>query len=115
MCRNVTGIDISTVVIDQLLERNRAENRPELVYITMDATRMTFPDETFDCIIDKSTLDALCSSRSDLAIAMVHEASICISSFLYLTKSLLQCERVLKPGGYYVCISFGEPSNRIPM
>lgn len=32
-------------------------------YMEMDVTKMTFEDCSFDNIIDKGTLDALCSDR----------------------------------------------------
>ena len=64
----------------------------------MDCTDMTYGDNTFDLIIDKSTIDAiLCGDNADLMVA----------------KMLKECQRVLKEGGYYVAISYGLPSKRL--
>ena len=54
--RDITNIDISEVVIDQMKEKH--SDLP-MRWEVMDATNMTFPDETFDLVIDKGTFDAL--------------------------------------------------------
>ena len=54
--------------------------------------------ETFDLIIDKSTIDALlCGDHSYMIVA----------------KMLKEISRVLKTGGYYIIISYGQPENRM--
>ena len=59
---------------------------------------MAYKDETFDLIIDKSTIDALlCGDHS----------------FMIVAKMLKEISRVLKTGGYYVIISYGKPESRI--
>jgi ubiquinone/menaquinone biosynthesis C-methylase UbiE len=50
--RNVTNIDISTVVLHNM--RNQ-EARPQ-TYIAMDMTRMPFRDHSFDIVIEKAGL-----------------------------------------------------------
>ena len=63
----------------------------------MDVRKMTYADETFDLIIDKSTIDAiLCAD----------------TPYLNVTKMLSECQRVLKTGGRYVANSFGNPVYR---
>lgn len=54
---NLTNIDISQVVIDQMKVRN--EERPSMQWIKMDVTEMTFENESFDIVLDKSTIDTL--------------------------------------------------------
>lgn len=54
---NIYNVDISSVVIEQMRERNK--NRAQMVYEVMDCTNMTYPDGSFDIVIDKSTIDAL--------------------------------------------------------
>jgi ubiquinone/menaquinone biosynthesis C-methylase UbiE len=49
----VTNIDISTVVIDQMAEKDQQD------YLVVDATRMPFVDLSFDIVLDKGTFDAL--------------------------------------------------------
>ena len=59
---------------------------------------MKFKDETFDCVIDKSTIDALlCGEHSFMNVAA-------------MTKEI---SRVLKTGGIYFIISYGSPDNRM--
>lgn len=67
---NVVNIDISSVVIKQMRERN-SEKRPGMVYEVMDCTEMKeFADNTFDVAIDKSTIDALlCGDNAYIMVA----------------------------------------------
>ena len=49
----------------------------------------------FDIIIDKATMDAL----------------LC-DSFENFAETMIECQRVIKTGGYYVAISFAHPDDR---
>ena len=67
-------------------------------YDVMDVCEMAYKDETFDLIVDKSTIDALlCGDHS----------------FMIVAKMLKEISRVLKTGGYYLIISYGQPENRM--
>lgn len=57
---------------------------------------MSYKDNSFDLIIDKSTIDTLTTGE-----------------FAYVNIALMlsECQRVLRTGGYYVAISFGAPDN----
>ena len=73
--KNITNIDISKVVIKSMQEkyrnyektfkckRNKKVTHDYTLYknkdLHMDARNMNFEDDTFDCIIDKGTFDAL--------------------------------------------------------
>jgi len=64
----------------------------------MDVRDIKYPDGFFDIVIDKSTIDALlCGEHSFINVAM-------------MTKEV---QRVLKQGGIYMIISYGQPENRI--
>ena len=64
----------------------------------MDVMDLTYDDKTFDLVIDKSTIDALlCGDYSFLNVAL-------------MTKEI---QRVLKTGGIYMIISYGQPENRV--
>ena len=55
--KNITNIDISPVCIEQMARSNL--HRADMSWVEMDALNMSFPEETFDIVIDKSTLDAI--------------------------------------------------------
>lgn len=55
---DITNIDISSVAIEMM--RRKYESIPQLKYMQMDVRDMSFfLDESFDCVIDKGTLDSL--------------------------------------------------------
>ena len=89
------NIDISQNVIDFMKSRNK--DKKGLHFDVMDVCEMAYKDETFDLIIDKSTIDTV--------LCGVH-------SFTMVAKMLKEISRVLKTDGYYVIISYGQPENR---
>ena len=68
--RNQVNVDISSVAIQQMTERNR-DLRPEIVWKVMDITDMSeLESDFFDIAIDKSTIDALlCGDDSHIKVA----------------------------------------------
>ncbi|XP_064535477.1 eEF1A lysine and N-terminal methyltransferase homolog [Drosophila montana] len=56
--RDITNIDISPVAVKKMIEIN-AKTRPDMKFIQMDATDMSFSDESFSVALDKGTLDAI--------------------------------------------------------
>ena len=54
---NIYNIDISSVCIKQMGERNI--HRKGMSYEVMDVCQISYPSEYFDIAIDKSTIDAL--------------------------------------------------------
>ena len=64
----------------------------------MDARELRYQNNFFDLAIDKSTLDALlCGEKSFVNVAIMAS----------------EVQRVLKQGGIYMIISYGQPENRI--
>ena len=95
--KNVINIDISSVVIKQMKERNT--KRAGLVYEEMDVRDLKYPDNYFDLEIDKSTIDALlCGEEAFINVAK-------------MTKEII---RTTKEDGNYMVISYGKPENRMP-
>mmetsp|Transcript_316 Transcript_316/g.742 ORF Transcript_316/g.742 Transcript_316/m.742 type:complete len:210 (-) Transcript_316:348-977(-) len=93
---SITNIDISKVVIDQMKERHK--DKSTLTWQVMNACHLDFMDETYDCIIDKGTVDSiLCGEGSTGNIS----------------KMLSECARVLKPNGIFFMVSYGVPENRL--
>ncbi|KAG0163213.1 hypothetical protein DFQ28_000257 [Apophysomyces sp. BC1034] len=71
----------------------------------MDIRNLTFGDETFDVIIDKGTMDALMCDRGD-----VWDPS---EDLIADVKGEVdEVERVLKVGGSFIYITFGQPHFR---
>lgn len=71
---HIHNIDISSVVIEQMRERNK--ERTEMLYQVMDVCDLKYPDNYFDIIIDKSTIDAvLCGDNAYLNTAMLLKES----------------------------------------
>ena len=93
---SITNVDISRVVIDQMVERYK--DKPTLQWQHMNVTQLDFPDETFDVVIAKATVDAiLCGEGSTANIA----------------KMCSEITRVLRPTGVFIIISYGVPDNRL--
>ena len=71
-----------------------------LIYLdeVMDVMDLKYKDNFFDLVIDKSTIDAiLCGERSFINVAIM----------------IKEIQRVLRNGGIYMIISYGQPENRI--
>jgi len=81
---SITNVDVSRVVVDQMMERYR--DKPTLQWQQMNVCSLDFPDETFDVVVDKGTMDSLLCG---------------------------EISRVLKPNGCFVIISYGVPDNRL--
>jgi len=93
---SIANIDISKVVVEQMKERHK--DKATLTWQVMNACHLDFPDESFDCIVDKGTMDSiLCGEGSTGNVA----------------KMLSECVRVLKPEGVFFMISYGVPDNRL--
>lgn len=59
---SITNIDLSGVVIKQMMEANKT--RTGMSWSQMDATAMNFDAENFSVVLDKGTLDAMCTDDS---------------------------------------------------
>jgi ubiquinone/menaquinone biosynthesis C-methylase UbiE len=93
----VVSIDISPSVIAQLQEKH--QNQPRLEWYMMDCTKMSFPDASFDLVVDKGTIDALmCGDNSDEKIA----------------STMKEIFRLLTNRGHFIVATFGSPSQRFP-
>lgn len=92
----ITNIDASRVVVDQMIENYR--DKPTLQWLEMNVLSLDFPDETFNVVIAKGTVDAvLCGD----------------SSIETMAKLCSEVSRVLKPNGCFFIITYGVPENRL--
>nr|XP_018682814.1 PREDICTED: methyltransferase-like protein 13 isoform X2 [Musa acuminata subsp. malaccensis] len=95
---DIMNIDISSVVTEMM--RKKYTHIPQLRYMQMDVRDMSFfDDESFDCVIDKGTLDSLMCG---------------VDATLSASRMLEEVNRLLRPGGIYMLITYGDPSVRIP-
>ncbi|CAN4080601.1 unnamed protein product [Withania somnifera] len=94
----IVNVDISTVAIDMM--KKKYEHVPQMKYLQMDVRDLSFfPDESFDAVIDKGTLDSLMWGTN---------APICAAQMLG------EVSRLLKNGGVYMLITYGDPTARMP-
>ena len=94
--KSITNIDISKVVIDQML--SKLGDKAGLTWKQMDATTLDFPDEHFDSVIIKGTMDAiLCGEGSTTNVA----------------KMCAEVSRVMKSNSVFIVVSYGIPENRL--
>lgn len=94
----------------------------------MNACALEFPDDSFEVVLDKGTMDSvLCGEGSTANVAkMCSEVSRCaplrlragrLALHAHAAASRSVCaplrDRVLKPNGVYIVISYGIPDNRL--
>ncbi|KAF8719866.1 hypothetical protein HU200_024627 [Digitaria exilis] len=96
---DIVNIDISSVVIEQMREKHKEIQ--QLTYMQMDVRYMSFfGDESFDCVLDKGTLDAMmCADDAPDGAS----------------KMLAEVARLLRPHGIYLLITYGAPTERVPI
>ena len=94
--QNITNVDISEVVVNQMRARYKEMDRMD--WVKMDVMKLEFPDSSFDVVIDKGTVDSLlCGSNS-------------FHNVYQMNKNV---SRVLKKGGRYLVVTYGQPDTRI--
>lgn len=91
---SIINIDVSAVVIQQMKSRNDKE-RGEMKFLKMDVLDMEFDDSSFDCVLDKGTLDAIFSSTDAETVRKVHTM-------------FDEIWRVLKVAGRYICVTLAQ-------
>jgi SAM-dependent methyltransferase len=90
---DIQSMDYSAEAIEQMKLKY-----PDMRWEVMDVRSLIYPNETFEAIIDKGTLDCL------FFLDETNEE---------ITKMLLELSRVLKPGGKYIVVTCGHPMQRM--
>ena len=104
---DIENVDFSEVCIKNMSERN-LEKRPSMKWVVMDILDLKYEDASFDIVLDKGTMDALMCEKGD-----VWNISEELGAKVDLM--LTGVSRVLKPGGKYIYITFGQPHFRKPL
>lgn len=105
--KDIFNVDYSEKVIEMMKERT-CDSFPSLKWATMDFRNMAeLEGSSFDVVLDKGSLDALWSdggSQWDPSESVLAD----------INASLNEVLRLLKSGGKFVSITFGQPHFRLP-
>lgn len=93
---SVTNVDFSPIIIQRMIDKYSKYDK--LKWDVCDITKFPYRKNSFDLVIDKGTIDSLMCSDFAPRLMITTFTEIC---------------RVLRPKGYFVCISNGsEPLRR---
>merc|ERR1719282_1344104 len=71
-------------------------------------TKLTFPDDSFDLVVEKATLDSL-------LVEAKSPWDLTSPGHKLVSQSLREVKRVLKPCGLFLSITFSQPHHRVPL
>jgi hypothetical protein len=61
--RFIVNTDYSSIVIDSM--KNKYAHLSDMTWLVMDINKLEFDDSSFDCVLEKGTLDALLVDETD--------------------------------------------------
>lgn len=93
---NISNVDISRVVVDQMQERHRGKT--SMAWQQMNMCALDFGDATFNVVLDKGTMDSILCGKGSIE---------------NVSKMCQEVSRVLKPDGVFIIVSYGMPCNRL--
>ena len=99
---DIVNVDYSDVLIQRM-----SLKYPHMRWIVDDVQKLEFiPNESIDVCLDKGTMDALMCDKGDVWDPSPELIEDC-------RKEVDQVMRVLKPGGTFIYITFGQPHFRL--
>lgn len=105
--KDIFNVDYAEKVIEMMRERTK-DTFPSLKWASMDFRNMSeLEGSSFDVVLDKGSLDALWSdggSPWDPSESVLADISASLNEIL----------RLLKSGGKFISITFGQPHFRLP-
>ncbi|KAH7335418.1 S-adenosyl-L-methionine-dependent methyltransferase [Rhizoctonia solani] len=97
---DIVNIDFSPIVIQHMQSLH-----PHMDWLEMDIRNLKFEAETFDILIDKGTMDAMLTGVSDVWNPSPDVVENCEAE-------VKEAIRVLRPGGKFIYLTFGQPHFR---
>ncbi|XP_031137106.1 EEF1A lysine methyltransferase 4 [Sander lucioperca] len=97
---SITNIDYSSVCISAMSARY--SDCPRMTWHEMDVRQLSFPNASFDVILEKATLDAIMVEEKTPWEVSPHTAC-------FIHQALTEISRCLKPGGRFVSVTFAQP------
>lgn len=104
--QSIVNTDYSEVIIN--LMQKRCESLKKMTWEVMDINNLKYEPESFECILEKGTLDAL----------LVDEKSpwnLSEENSIKMDKILERISQLLKDNGVFISITFAQPHFRKPM
>ncbi|CAI5732256.1 unnamed protein product [Peronospora destructor] len=95
--QKVMNVDVSEIVIQQMAAKYK-DQAEKLQWQKMNMCSLEFANETYDAVVDKSTMDSILCGEGSTA---------------NVSKMCQEIYRVLKPNGVYFIVSHGVPDNRL--
>lgn len=102
---DIVNIDFSLTVIERM-KKTHAEERPQMRWIKMDMTNMSFEAASFDVVIDKASMDALMVDEGDVWDPKQETIDITDKMCRGITKVLVP------KTGKFIQLSFAQPHFR---
>ncbi|KAM4772630.1 EEF1A lysine methyltransferase 4 [Rhinophrynus dorsalis] len=99
----LVSIDYSPVCIAEMAQRH--SEHPGMSWLVMDARHLHFPNESFDLVIEKGTLDAMMVEEKD-------PWNVTPETVTMIDQVLSEVSRVLSPKGCFISITFSPPHFR---
>ncbi|KAK9896533.1 S-adenosyl-L-methionine-dependent methyltransferase, partial [Cystobasidium minutum MCA 4210] len=102
--QEIVNIDYSPVCIAKMQALHQ-EARPRMTWLEGDIRDLPLESAAFDVAIDKGTMDAMMTAKGDVWDPPEQVISDC-------NKEIDEVLRILKPGGVFLYITFGQPHFR---
>ena len=61
--KNIVNTDYSSIVIERMSQK--CLDMPDMKWLEMDINKLDFEDASFDCVLEKGTIDALLVDETD--------------------------------------------------